>query len=99
MIKTLYKKVLITMCLGTLSLVVHAVETGITIGAHDFVVTDITPSTIYDGSTSHNFGVNASAFIEHTTEANIVLGGTADFFLEHSTDHLDPDHTPLWYKF
>ena len=96
MIKTLTKKVLITMCLGALSLAAHAVETGITIGAHDFVVTDITPSSIYDGSTSHNFGVNAGAFIKHKTATDIVLGGTADFFLEHSTDHLDPDHTPLW---
>jgi len=99
MVKNLSKNILITINLSTLSLAAHAVETGITIGAHDFVVTDITPSSIYDGSTSNTFGINAGAFIKHTTASDIVLGGTADFFLEHSPDHLDSDHFPLWYKF
>ena len=93
----LYSELLASiLCLISLS--VNAVERGITIGISDFIVTDITPNSIHDGTTSHAYGINAGVFFKHTFVEDIVVGGSADFYLEHDKDHTDPDHIPLWYK-
>lgn len=93
----LYSKLLAsTLCLTSLS--AYAFERGINIGISDFIVPDITPNPIYDGTTSRTFGINAGVSFKHTFIEDIVVGGSADFFIEHDKDHLDPDHIPLWHK-
>jgi len=77
---------------------VYALGQGFNIGVTDFIVPDIAPNPIYDGSSSHTYGINLGIFIERNLTESIVAGASADFYLEHDEDKLDPDHHPLWYK-
>ena len=95
---TLYSKLLASTLLCLTSLSVNALEKGITIGLSDYIVTDINPNPFYDGTTSHSPGINAGAFFKHTFDEDIVVGGSADVYLEHDRDHLDPDHIPVMHK-
>ena len=77
---------------------VYALETNINYGAHDFVVSNISPSSLHGGGTSHTIGINAGVSAKHDTTSGVTLGGSADFYLEHNKDHLDPDHVPIWFR-
>jgi len=94
----LYSKLLASTLLCLISLSVNALEKGITLGISDYIVTDINPNPIYDGTTSHSLGISAGAFFKHTFVEDITVGGSADVFLEHDNDHLDSDHIPLMHK-
>ena len=91
-----HKLLAATLCLIPLS--VNALERGITVGVSDYIVTDINPNPFHDDATSHSFGINAGAFFKHTFEEDITVGGSADVYLEHDEDHLDPDHIPLMHQ-
>lgn len=72
------------------------------IGAHDFIVSDIKNDTPTDGisaGTSNTFGINAALYLKHQTQNNIKFLAKAEVFLDHDKDHLDPDHIPVWFDF
>ena len=93
------KQLLLALGLSTLSLQAGENQVGFSYGMHDMFVTDITPSTLYDGSTSHTLGADASFFLEHKTDTDVHVGGVAEIYLDRDKDHLDPDHIPIWFKF
>lgn len=57
------------------------------IGAHDFIVPEVE---------SHTYGINGSVLLDKLTDSKRHLFGSFDLFLDHDTDHLDPDHIPVW---
>jgi len=93
------KKLLLALGLTTLSLQASETDIGLTYGFHDMFVSNITPSSLYGGSTSHALGVNTGFFIEHRMDNDVVLGGSEEIYFDHDVDHLDPDHIPIWFKF
>jgi hypothetical protein len=93
------KKLLLALGLSTFTLQSGETDIGITYGFHDMFVSNITPSSLHEGGTSHTLGVNTSFFIEHRTDNNIVFGGISEIYFDHDKDHLDPDHIPIWFKF
>jgi len=93
------KKLLLALGLSTLSLNAGETIIGLGYGFHDMFVTDITPSSLHSGGTSHTLGVNTNFFIDHKTTNDIHVGASAKIFFDHDKDHLDPDHIPIWFKF
>ena len=93
-----YSKLLASTLLCLISLSVNAYERGVNFGISDYIVTDINPNPIYSDSTSQTLGINAGVFFKHTFVEDIIVGGSADFFLEHDRHHLDSDHFPLMHR-
>ncbi len=79
-----------------------AFDVDMSVGAHDFVVSDIVDDTPKDGissGTSHTLGVNIGIIARHTTPSKINFLAKAEAFLDNDNDHLDPDHIPVWFVF
>ena len=93
------KKLLLALGLTAVSLQADKTDIGISYGLHDMFVTNITPSSLHSGGTSHTLGLNVGFFVERTTDSDIHIGGGVDVYLDHDKDHLDPDHIPIWFKF
>ncbi len=79
-----------------------AATIGATVGVHDFIVNDIED----DGAlghispgTSHTLGLNASAWVTHSTPGGINIFAKAEIFRDFDQDELDPDHIPVWFDF
>jgi len=80
----------------------QAVEYDVSIGLHDFVVSDINNDNVNDGidaGTSHTLGINSAVYVRHTTASGIKMLAKAEAFLDRDKDHLDPDHIPVWFDF
>ncbi len=79
-----------------------AVSYEASVGAHDFIVSDIEtggkPAHIEDG-TSHTLGLDIGIWVKHTTEKNINILAKAEAFLDNDKDELDSDHIPVWFDF
>lgn len=72
------------------------------LGAHDFIVSDIkddTPMDHIEAGTSHTLGLNIGVYASHTTDTGIDILAKAEAFLDRDKDHLDPDHIPVWFDF
>jgi len=79
-----------------------AFDFSMSVGVHDFVVSDIINDTPADGihaGTSHTVGVNTAIYAKHTTTTGINILAKAEAFLDYDRDHLDPDHIPIWFDF
>jgi hypothetical protein len=79
-----------------------AVDFTLSVGVHDFVVSDIKNDVATDGinaGTSHTLGLNTAIYLTHKMENGISILAKAEAFLDHDTDHLDPDHIPVWFDF
>ena len=97
--KSTIKLLLSSLLLGTS---LSAVNFAVSVGAHDFVVSDITNDVANDGiskKTSHTLGINSAIYVTHKMENGISILAKAEAFLDHDTDHLDPDHIPVWFDF
>lgn len=64
-----------------------AAEWRYSVGAHDFSVPDVD---------SHTYGINTSILVDQHSDTGPHLFGSFELLLDHDTDHLDPDHVPLW---
>ena len=93
------KRLLLALGLSTLSLQAGQTDIGLSYGFHDMFVSNITPSSLHGGGTSHTLGVDTSFFVEHRTDSGIIIGGTEEIYFDKDKDHLDPDHIPIWFKF
>ncbi len=79
-----------------------AFDIDMSFGTHDFMVSDIVDDTPKDGivaGTSHTLGLNVGLIARHTTPSNIHFLAKIETFLDGDTDHLDPDHIPVWFAF
>ena len=97
--KSTIKLLLSSLLLGTS---LSAVDFAVSVGVHDFVVSDITNDVANDGiskKTSHTLGINSAIYVTHKMENGISILAKAEAFLDHDTDHLDPDHIPVWFDF
>lgn len=87
---------------GVFTATLQAVEYDVSVGLHDFVVSDIKNDLIADGiesGTSHTLGINGAIYLKHTTPSGIKMLAKAEAFLDRDKDHLDPDHYPVWFDF
>ena len=79
-----------------------AVEYDLSVGMHNLVVQNIVNDVPADGittKTSHTFGLNSAIYVKHETDTGIKVLAKAEVFLDYDTDHLDPDHIPIWFDF
>ncbi len=80
----------------------HAFDVDMSVGMHDFVVSNIVNDTPDDGiksGTSHTVGLNIGIVAKHTTPSDINFLAKAEAFWDNDRDHLDPDHIPVWFAF
>ena len=85
-----------------LAVPLSAVEYDLSVGMHDFVVQNIVNDVAADGintGTSHTLGLNGAIYVKHETDAGIKILAKAEVFFDYDTDHLDPDHIPIWFDF
>lgn len=59
------------------------------LGLHDFTVPDVD---------SHTRGLNAGIAMDQRSDNSLHYFGSFTVFLDHDTDHLDPDHVPVWWQ-
>jgi hypothetical protein len=79
-----------------------AFEYELSLGVHDFAVQNIVNDVAADGieeGVSHTLGLNSALYVKHTTASGIKILAKAEAFLDYDTDHLDPDHIPIWFDF
>ncbi len=79
-----------------------ALEWGMTTGMQDFVVQNIVNDNSNDGievGDSHIPGVSIGMYLNHTNDYGINFLAKGEVFVDYDTDHLDPDHIPIWFKF
>jgi len=85
-----------------LSTAINAFDFEVSVGVHDFMVSDIKNDVPADGissGTSNTLGVNAAIYLRHKTKNAIRFLAKAEAFLDRDKDHLDPDHIPVWFDF
>jgi hypothetical protein len=79
-----------------------ALEWGMSTGVQDFVVQDIVNDDPNDGISagdSHTLGVSIGMYLNHTNKYGVDFFARGEAFVDYDTDHLDPDHIPIWFKF
>jgi len=79
-----------------------ALEWGVTTGVQNFVVLDVVNDYYADGlnaGDSYTPGVSIGMYLKHTNEYGINFLARGEAFVDYDTDHLDPDHIPVWFKF
>jgi len=59
------------------------------LGLHDMVVRDVDSST---------YGIGGHAEVDDVTALGRHRFASFDVYLDHDTDHLDPDHIPVWWE-
>jgi hypothetical protein len=59
------------------------------LGIHDMSVRAVDSTT---------YGIGGHAEVDATTSAMRHLYGSFDVYVDHDTDHLDPDHIPVWWE-
>jgi len=59
------------------------------LGLHDLVVEDVDSST---------YGLGGHAEVDDVTALGRHRFAEFDVYLDHDTDHLDPDHIPVWWE-
>jgi hypothetical protein len=64
-------------------------ETRYSFGLHDVYVSE---------EDSHTPGINATVLYRQTLSSGMNLGAVAEIFWDRDTDHLDPDHIPIWWR-
>ena len=77
-----------------------AFDVDMSVGVHDFVVSDIvndTPKDDISSGTSHTLGLNIGVIAKHKTPSDINILAKAEAFWDNDKDHLDPDHIPVWF--
>ena len=92
----------IALAFGIFTSTLQAVEYNLSVGLHDFVVSDIKNDVAADGidsGTSHTLGINTAIYVKHTTPSGIKMLAKAEAFLDRDKDHLDADHYPVWFDF
>lgn len=75
--------------LTLISTALNAANVSLTFGGHDYIVQD---------ENSHTFGTNIGIIGEGVSDSGIRLNGSFTLFIDNDKDHLDPDHSPIWYK-
>ena len=96
------KKILLLISVLLVSNSLSAFDIDLSVGTHDFVVSNIVNDTSNDGisaGTSHTLGLNIGIIAKHTTPSNIHMMAKAEAFWDRDKDHLDPDHIPIWFAF
>jgi hypothetical protein len=59
------------------------------LGVHDMAVRDVDSTT---------WGIGGHAEVDQITAADRHRYASFDVYLDHDTDHLDPDHIPVWWE-
>ena len=68
---------------------VEAADWRYSVGIHDYNVPDVD---------SHTYGIDATVSMDERTESGRHTFASADVFVDHDQDDLDPDHIPIWWK-
>lgn len=95
-------KISILIASSLLSTSLCAIEWGMSTGIQDFVVQNIVDDNANDGISagdSHTAGVSIGMYLNHTNQYGVNFALKGETFIDHDTDHLDPDHIPVWFKF
>jgi hypothetical protein len=71
------------------SRVCEAAQWKYSLGIHDMVVRDVDSST---------YGIGGHAEVDDVTALGKHRFASFDVYLDHDTDHLDPDHIPVWWE-
>jgi hypothetical protein len=69
--------------------VCRAAQWKYSLGVHDMEVRDVDSST---------YGIGGHAEVDDTTPLARHRFASFDVYLDHDTDHLDPDHIPVWWE-